>query len=79
MPFRLPTSAALLCLAITAFAIAVPVGALEVPVTLLTPVWLYQPPPPTDTIAPDLDGRHEQTISLAARRIPRGPPAHPLA
>jgi hypothetical protein len=79
MPIRLRKSVALLCIAIAIFAVVVPASAFEVPVALLTPVWMYEPPAATVSIPGDLAAAHEQTSAVVDPCISRGPPRSPIA
>jgi hypothetical protein len=74
MPFRHHKSVAVLCIAIAVFAVVVPAVALGMPQELLTPVWMYEPPAATVSIADDLVAGHEQTGALLDPCISRGPP-----
>ena len=76
MPFRFRKQVAVLCIAIAVFAVAVPAVAFDLPVALLTPVWMYEPPAATIAIADDLVAGHEQTRPLRSVLISRAPPAH---
>jgi hypothetical protein len=74
MPFRLRKAVALLCIAITVFAAALPAAALGLPEALLTPVWLYEPPAAITPISNDLASGHEHPVALLNVLVSRGPP-----
>jgi len=79
MPFRVRKAVALLCIAITVFAAALPAAALGLPEALFTPVWLYEPPSAITPISDDLACGHELTVTLLNVLISRGPPVPPIA